>query len=126
MNNFVVTSLSSSPNLTNTLSINTDVYLGQNQIRRNVGHNVSVYTGTITNDQYVDLQPTDTYRLTFQTTTKIVVLRTNNPVVISFVVAGVTRVLTVTRLLILDSAMSELTITNNGTVTAQFQISYAC
>lgn len=125
MTNFLATAITTPTSLNNTLSIETDIYLGRNQIRRNVGHNVAVYMGATTNDQLMDITPLVDYTATFQTPTQVLVLRVSAPVTVTVTIGGITRVLPVNRVLVLDSPVTALTIHNGGSVVAQAQLSYA-
>jgi len=123
MTNFTTT-ITAAPNLNTTLGIHTDVFLGQNQIRRNVGHNVTTYLGSFVNDQFMEVGVGATLTQTFAPLAAMI-LQVSATVTVQVTVNSVVTQLAVSKLLVLDSAVTQLSITNQGAVDVQAHLSYA-
>jgi hypothetical protein len=89
-----------------TLSIDTQVYVGQNKIRRNVGTYTSLFIGTNVTDRVLKLAPGAVLNLLEPITT--LVLRTDQP--IELLING-TISLEIKSTLVLDQAITSLTLT---------------
>ena len=105
-----------------TMSFDTQVYVGQNKIRRNVGTYTSMYVGTSVTDRILDLAPAALVTITEPMTA--VVIKTSQPITVTL---DATNILYVNSFLALDSAiLTSLKIQNNAanTLNASVHLTY--
>jgi len=124
MTNFVITELQN-PQLNQALTVAADIYLGQNQIRRNVGHTISYYSGAVVNDQYVEIAAAAALTIVVPQT-KMLVIQVSGPVQVTMTVGTTELTLPVTKLMMIDSGVvGNVIFTNAGAQLVQAHISYA-
>lgn len=114
-----------------TLSVDTTVYKGMNQIRRNIAHSTSLYAGASVVDRSISLEATD--EVTILEPGKVLVavyIKTDMPILI--LVGDETEPtfnLKVARALVLDHQVSRLIITSDSVanpdeLTTNIQLAY--
>ncbi len=107
------------------LTVEMQTYLGNNQIRRNLGGTVSAYFAGTVKDNYTLLSPSGASTELFPSPTKLIVLNVNGPVTVTVVVNAVSLVLPVTKTLVLDTPVSSITMLNSGATDVQAHLAYA-
>lgn len=83
-----------------TFSIDTQVYLGQNQIRRNTGRNTTLYVGDTTVDRFIMVPAADSYTVQENLPIGGLILVTPGPITVTL---DDLIVLPIQKLLVLDT-----------------------
>ena len=114
------------PNLDVSLTLNTTLFLGNNNVRRIINTGATFYSGSASNDTTLQLAPATIDGITglpvatssvldLESPTVACVIMTMRPVVVKVTVNGVVSSLPVTRLLTLDCPVTKLEFLNLDT-----------
>lgn len=114
------------PNLDVSLTLNTTLFLGNNNVRRVINTGATFYSGSASNDTTLQLAPATIDGITglpvatssvldLESPTVACVIMTMRPVVVKVTVNGVVSSLPVTRLLTLDCPVTKLEFLNLDT-----------
>lgn len=114
------------PNLDVSLTLNTTLFLGNNNVRRVINTGATFYSGSASNDTTLQLAPATIDGITglpvatssvldLESPTVACVIMTMRPIVVKVTVNGVVSSLPVTRLLTLDCPVTKLEFLNLDT-----------
>lgn len=114
------------PNLDVSLTLNTNLFLGNNNVRRIINTGATFYSGSASNDTTLQLAPATIDGITglpvatssvldLESPTVACMIMTMRPVVVKVTVNGVVSSLPVTRLLTLDCPVTKLEFLNLDT-----------
>lgn len=105
-----------------TFSIDTQVYLGQNQIRRNTGRNTTLYVGDTTVDRFIMIPATEIYTIQESLPIGGMILVSQGPITVTI---DDTIVLPIQKLLVLDmQTMRKIQMENASAEDVEVHISY--